>query len=280
MLSTELLSAAFSLASAVSWGAGDFCGGLAARRTGIFQAVIGSQAIGIVLLAGLALGVGERVPSVPALALCGLAGVLGAVGLLALYRALAEGRMGIAAPVSGVLSAGVPAIAAALVDGAPGALKLAGFGVALLAVWLVSRGPGATVRPRDLGLPILAGFGFGLFIVVIGRANAGAVFWPLVAARAASLTLLTAAALAARQPVWPARRDWALLAGSGVLDAGGNSFLVLAAQTGRLDVAAVLSSLYPASTVLLARAILKEHLSRRQMLGVLAALAAIVLITI
>jgi uncharacterized membrane protein len=280
MLTAELLSAAFSLASAASWGAGDFCGGLAARRAGAFQVVIGSQAVGIVLLAVLAVATGERLPSWTALAICGLAGLAGAIGLLCLYRALAEGRMGIAAPVSGVLSAGVPVIAAAFVDGVPGAVKLAGFGVALLSVWLISRGPGASVRPRDLGLPILAGCGFGLFIILIGRANAGAVFWPLVAARAASLVVLTISAGLGRQPALPGRGDWPLLAASGVLDAGGNTFLVLAAQTGRLDVAAVLSSLYPASTVLLAGSILKEHLSRRQMLGVLAALAAIVLITI
>lgn len=280
MFGTTLLSAALGLASAAAWGAGDFCGGLATRRAGLYPVVIGSQLIGLILMAVLALAAGERVPPLASLAVCGLAGVLGAVGLLALYRALAEGRMGLAAPVSGVLTAALPVAAAGFLEGWPGWLKLAGFGLALLGVWLISRGPGSAFQVRGLGLPILAGLGFGLFIILISRANAGAVFWPLAAARAASLCMLAGAAAYARQPALPGRGQLGLVACSGVLDSGGNAFLVLAAQAGRLDVAAVLSSLYPASTVLLAWSILKEHLSRRQSLGVLAALAAIVMITV
>lgn len=280
MLTLELLSAVLGLASAASWGAGDFFGGLAAKRTGLYQVVIGSQFVGVIILAVLALAFQEVVPPTFSLLVAALAGLAGAVGLLALYRALALGRMGLAAPVSGVLSAAIPILAAAFLDKLPGWLTLAGFAVALVAVWLISRSEDMVFRFSDLGLPLLAGFSFGLFIAIISRYSAGAVFWPLVAARVASLTAMTLfARFVVRQPVLPERAHLPLIVASGILDAGGNAFLVLASHTGRKDVAAVLSSLYPASTVLLAWAILKEKLTRWQSLGVLAALISIVMIT-
>ena len=280
LITSGLVSALLGLASAATWGAGDFCGGLASKRTGLYQVVIGSQLIGVVLLASLAVLIGEPIPPVINLIGCGLAGLLGVIGLLALYKALAIGRMGIAAPVSGVLSAAVPVLAGAYLEGWPTQLKLFGFGLALVGVWLVSRSDNVPIQLRDLGLPLIAGLSFGMFIVLINRVNAGGVFWPLVAARVASLSGLTVVAFVTRQPRLPSRADLPLVGLSGLLDAGGNTFLILAAQAGRLDVAAVLSSLYPASTVLLAWVILKERLSRWQSVGVLAALLAIVLITI
>jgi drug/metabolite transporter (DMT)-like permease len=280
MLPLELLSAFLGLTSAISWGAGDFFGGLAAKRTGLYQVVIGSQFIGVIILVIMALIFQEVVPPFINLAIAGFAGLAGAVGLLCLYRALALGRMGLAAPVSGVLSAAIPILAAAFLDKLPGWLTLAGFAVALVAGWLISRSEDVVFRLSDLGLPLIAGFSFGFFIAIISRFSAGAVFWPLVAARVASLTALTLFALFTRQRILPARPELGLILASGVLDAGGNAFLVLAAHLGRKDVAAVLSSLYPASTVLLAWAVLKEKLTRWQSIGVLAALAAIVMITI
>jgi drug/metabolite transporter (DMT)-like permease len=209
-----------------------------------------------------------------------VAGLAGAVGLLALYRALAVGRMGVAAPVSGVLSAAVPVIVALFLDAPPGPLKFAGFGIALVGVWLVARTDDAHVDLDALGLPIAAGLGFGLFIVIIGRASAGAVFWPLVASRVASLALLSSIGAATKSGVLPERRDWPIVALAGAFDAGGNAFLVAAGHAGRLDVAAVLSSLYPAGTVLLAWSLLHERITRGQLIGLAATLAAIVAITV
>jgi drug/metabolite transporter (DMT)-like permease len=280
MIGSAWVSALLGLASAASWGAGDFCGGLATKRAGVYQVVIGSQWVGLVAVAILAVLTGERPPSIGNLLGCGLAGLLGVAGLLALYQALADGRMGIAAPISGVLSAMVPVLAGAYLEGWPGWLKLSGFGLALVGVWLVSRSASVAFQLRDLRLPLIAGLCFGTFIVLISRVNGGAVFWPLVAARLASLGALGLVAYFTHQPSLPTRSDWPLVSLSGLLDAGGNAFLVLAALAGRLDVAAVLSSLYPASTVLLAWFILKEQLSRWQLVGVLAALSAIVMITI
>jgi drug/metabolite transporter (DMT)-like permease len=274
-----LASGAFGLASALSWGAGDFCGGVATKRVGAYAVVIGSQAAGVTALVGFALATGEPVPPVANLIGCGLAGLAGAVGLLALYRALAIGRMGVAAPISGVLSAALPVLAGALFEGLPRPLTLFGFALALVAVWLVARSDDAAIRVSELGLPVLAGVGFGLFIIIIGRASAGAVYWPLVAARVASLIVLTAIASIGGHALWPERQHMVVVALAGLFDAAGNAFLVMAAHAGRLDVAAVLSSLYPAGTVLLAWAILRERISRWQLAGLIASLAAIVAIT-
>lgn len=275
-----VFSVLFGLASAASWGAGDFCGGLASKRTGLYQVVIVSQLIGAILLLILALVTGEPIPALSVLIITAIAGLLGAGGLLALYRSLAQGRMGLAAPVSGVLSAAVPVIVAAFLDKLPDWLKVVGFILALIAVWLISRSEGVAFRLNDIGLPLFAGLCFGGFIAIAGRVAQGSIFWPLVAARVASITALTLFALFTRQPIIPARSDLPLLISSGILDAGGNAFLILASQAGRKDVAAVLSALYPASTVLLAWVVLKERLTRWQTVGVLAAFASIIFISI
>ena len=199
-------SVVFGLLSAAIWGAGDFCGGLATRRAGAYAVVIGSQSGGTRLLVGLALGLREPFPPAGAWLWGALAGLAGAVGLLALYQALASGRMGVAAPLSAVFAAALPVAAAAVVDGLPGALTLAGFALALGGVWLLSRPEGAArFQPRDLGLPLLAGAGFGLFFVFIDQAGQAATFWPLVASRSASLTLMLSLTLLARQAPLPAR---------------------------------------------------------------------------
>ena len=272
-------SAALGLTTAASWGAGDFCGGLATKRANVHGVVIGAHASGAVVFVALALVSREPVPALVNLVACGAAGLFGALGLLALYRALAMGRMGIAAPVSGVLSAAVPVVAGTVLEGGPGAVRLTGFALALMAVWLVSRGDDGAFRAGDLGLPVAAGLGFGLFIVIIGRASAGGVFWPLVAARVASLCALTLVARLSRQRLLPAR-GLTLVVLAGLLDGAGNAFVVLAAHAGRLDVAGVLCSLYPATTVILAWVFLRERISRWQFAGLMLALSAIVMITL
>jgi drug/metabolite transporter (DMT)-like permease len=189
------------------------------------------------------------------------------------------------APVTAVLSAAIPVIVGILAEGVPPILVLVGFGLAVTAVWLLSGGRRADGLRRDeLGLALLAGLGFSLFFVFIDQFSAGVVFWPLVAARAASIPLLLIFMLYRQWTgvQWAAigRRLWPIIALAGVLDSGGNYFFALATQSGRLDIAAVLASLYPASTVLLARLILKETLGPRQWLGVGVALVALVLITL
>lgn len=278
MLGGDTAAVVFGLASALSWGAGDFSGGLATKRAPVFGVLAIGHTVGLLLLIVLALVWGEPLPSAADLGWGLVAGLAGAVGLAALYRALAIGQMGMVAPLSAVLTAALPALFGVLSDGLPGARTLAGFGLALLAIWLVA-GTGAARRARDgLGLAVLAGCAFGLFFILVHRAGATAVFWPLVAARIGSLGLVLPIAIGRRQLLGPDRRLLVPVLLSGALDVAGNACFVLAGQAGRLDVAAILASLYPASTVLLAALLLGERVLRVQVAGIVAALAAIVLI--
>jgi drug/metabolite transporter (DMT)-like permease len=274
-------SVAFGLASAVSWGAGDFSGGLASRRAPAIGVVIASQGVGVALLVLLAIATGEAAPAPGHLGWAALAGANGALGLLALYSALASGRMGIAAPVSGVVGAAVPVLVGAILHGSPGVLRLAGFALALAGVWLLTAAGAGVDRagPGTLVLPLLAGVSFGLFLVFIHRAGGSTVLWPLTVARATSMGVLAVIGGATGTLRLPGRSALALTCLAGLLDTGGNAFFLLAAQAGRLDVAGVLSSLYPASTVLLACLLLGERLTGRQTAGALATLAAIVCVS-
>ena len=265
--------------SAACWGAGDFSGGLATKRSSVYSVIIGSQVVGAVMLIGLALAFSERMPSREHMLWGGAAGLAGTAGLIMLYRALASGRMGSAAPVSAVITAMLPAIFGMWVEGLPGAPKLIGFGLALIGVWFVSRTEQGSTRIDDLRLPVAAGICFGVFLVIINRVSESAILWPLASARVASVSALLVFATVTNQPRRPHLRRLPLIAAVGGLDALGNAFFALAGQIGRLDVAAVLSSLYPATTVWLAWLILKERITRPQTVGIVAALAAIVLIT-
>jgi len=275
---SEFAPVVFGLASAAFWGAGDFCGGLATRRTSAIGVIIASQIVGVILLIGLALAFSEKMPQLAYFIGGGVGGLAGTVGLLALYRALATGRMGLAAPVSGLVGAIVPIVFGAFAEGLPDTPQLIGFGLALLAVWFISRAEDGAIRVGELGLPILAGLSFGVFFIIINRVSDTAVLWPLVGARLASLATLITLTMFTRRRWRPEGNRLPLIALVGVMEVGGNAFFALAGQVGRLDVAAVLSSLYPATTVWLAWLILKERFTRLQSIGIVAALVAIGLI--
>jgi drug/metabolite transporter (DMT)-like permease len=281
MISSELLAIAFGLASAASWGSGDFSGGLATRQGSVYSVVLISQLIGAVFLVALAFSLGERVASPGNLILGGLAGVSGAIGLVALYRGLASERMGVVAPIAAMVTAAIPILVSLFTEGLPAASQLVGFGIALSAVWLLSSGgDGGAIQARELGLAATAGLGFGAFFLLIDRVSESAVLWPLVAARVASIGFLLLLTMARRGWERPARNLLPLIALSGIFDTGGNAFFAMATRMGRLDIAAVLSSLYPAATVLLAWLILKERLMPQQWIGIIAALVALVFIAL
>jgi drug/metabolite transporter (DMT)-like permease len=275
---TELAAVGFGLAASLSWGTSDFSGGMAAKRVHIFGVMTISYAVGLVLLIALAVARGEPVAAASDLMWAAGAGLAGAAGLTAQYRALAVGRMGIVAPVAAVLGATIPVIFSAFSEGVPGSLRVIGFGLAILGVALISRARTAGSGADGLGLAVIAGMGFGLFFILIDQVSDDAVFWPLVAARGASFAVLLIVALSSGQAWLPSRSGLRIVLLAGALDVGGNTFFLLAAQSGRLDVASVLSSLYPAVTVILARGILKEHVTRAQGIGIAAALIAIPLI--
>lgn len=269
----------FGLAASLCWGSGDFNGGLASRRSNSSSVVIAAYAVGFVLLVGLALLWREPFPSLLDMLWGGLAGLAGGVGLISFYSALSIGRMGIAAPVSAVLTASLPVLFSALTQGLPSLIQLGGFVLALLAIALISRPERAKGRPEGIGLALLAGCGFGCFFILISRVSPSATFWPLAMARFTSVLFLLIVVRIRQQPVLPKMTVAPLVLLAGVLDAIGNAFFVLAAHTGRLDIAAVLSSLYPAATMLLAAILLRERVTRVQGVGILLALIAVPLIS-
>lgn len=280
MIDLSLLPAVFALSAAATWGAGDFTGGMAARRVGSFRTIFISYIFGLLGLAAVALATREAL-SAPADLLWGaLAGLLGVVGLGCLLRGFSIGRMGVVAPISAVLGTAIPVLFTALTQGLPREVQLAGFALAVVGIWLLSRPEALGRRPAGLGFALLAGLGFGAFFTALGQVGQGAVFWPLVAGRLACVVALASIAVAARRPVRVPRPALGLIALAGLLDVLGNLFFLLAVQAGRLDVVTVLSSLYPAITTLLARLVAGEHMAPLQVAGVTASVLAIVLITI
>jgi len=283
-----LLSILYGILSAATWGAADFVGGLASKRTSPYRVLFLAEIAGFIPFIALALLVREPVPSLGDMLLGAGSSLIGLSGLLLLYRALATGQMTIAAPVSALFAAFIPVIFGFFALGAPSPATMIGFGLAFVAVWLISQtdatdwhSPLQGLRNlANLRLPLLSGLFFGLYFLVIHRATLNAFFWPLVAARFAGFAMFGLFALFTRQPALPPRDVWGLCIINGVIDIAGNGFYILAAQAGRLDVAAVLSALYPASTVLLAWIVLKEKINWLQAFGVLLAFVAIVLFTL
>jgi drug/metabolite transporter (DMT)-like permease len=278
-MGSEVLILFCGLASAMSFGAGDFCGGLATKRNSVFGVIVISQLFGLALLFFLAVTLAAPIPTSAHLIIGGLAGIVGTLGLAALYSGLARGNMGIVAPVSAVVAAAVPVIVGILNEGLPSNWQLAGLVVALCAIWFLAGGGSDTsVQVRELGLPIAAGLAFGLFFILIDQVSTSAILWPLVAARVSSIVLLSIFITIRGSGKMPAWNQLAIIVLAGIFDAGGNMLFALATRLGRLDISAILASLYPAGTVLLAWFILKERLTLRQWVGVVTALAALVLI--
>jgi drug/metabolite transporter (DMT)-like permease len=280
MISPELAAVFFGLAASASWGAGDFSGGLATKRASVISVIAVGHAVGFVVLLLLALMSREMFPPIGDLVWGCAAGLSGAIGLTAFYRALAGGQMGITAPITAVVAAVLPILVGVFSEGLPDTPHLAGFALAVVSVFLLSYATGTAWNSSGIGLAIFGGIGFGMFLVLINLVESEAVFWPLVAARVASTIVMTGLVFKRQLPLPTERRLWLPMLVTGALDALGNAFFVLAAQAGRLDVAAVLSSLYPAMTILLARLILKEQLGRFQIVGIALALVAISLIVI
>lgn len=276
------------LLSAAIYGAADFTGGLAAKRVAALTVVVWSQLAGLVVLAVVLPLTVDAPPLTSDLALGAVAGVAGGSGVALLYRALARGRMTVVAPITAVGAAAVPVIVGLLLGERPGLLPLVGVVVALVAVVLVSSSPepagdGHTTADGPLGLrpgvaeAIVAGLAFGVFFIVLDATSDGAGLWPLLGARTSILVCGAAALLSGTSLNLP-RAAAPRIAAAGVLDMAANVLYLLAAKEGLLSLVAVLVSLYPASTVLLARFVLKERLARVQLVGLGATLGGVVLI--
>lgn len=271
------LTVVFGLAAAIAWGAGDFGGGIASRRVPVYCVVLVSQATGAVLCVALALLLGEAFPVGLDLVWCAIAGVLGAFGITMLYRGLAIGRMGIVAPVTGVLAAVIPVVAGFLTEGIPAPMVLIGIVLAVLAVILVSRVASETGGRAGLVEALTGGTAIGLFGVAIAQLNPGDIFADLGTIRIVQGLFVVIAMVATRSAWRPGNLLLPLIL-IGALDTAGNGFYLVAVQTGQLAIASVLSAMYPVVTVILAAVVLREPVTRDHTIGIGLAGAAIALI--
>jgi len=272
-----------ALSSALVYGAADFCGGLAARRSAVLAVVGVSQLAGLLALLLLLPALGGR-PTPTDAAWGAAAGLAGALGLAVFYRALAAGVMSIVAPVTAVCAASVPVVVGVAMGESLRLTAVLGIGLALTAVGLVAAEGGRpslrSARRAGLGAALLAGTAFGVFFVLLDQPSEDSGLWPLVPARAASLLLVLVAAGGSGSRPRLAAGAVPLVALAGVLDMAANALFLLAAREGLLAIAGVLASLYPVSTVLLAQVVLQERLHRSQVLGLGAAVGAVALIAL
>ena len=275
----EMLGVLFGLASALVWGGGDFSGGLAARRNHPLQVLVVASLSGLLMLALLALVSREGLPTSKNAAWAAAAGISGAVAIAALYRGLATGHAAEVAPVAALVGAAIPVAIGSWIHGWPPVAQVTGFATALPGVWLVSRSARAADEPpsTSFGFACLAGIGIGGFLVLMARVDTGPVFAPLVVARTVSLCAgLLLVSVLGLHPLRLHRPAVACLAGC--LDAAGNVLYLIATRYARLDVAAVLASMYPATTVALACWLMSQRVTRVQWLGVALCLVAVALL--
>ncbi|MEO8870654.1 MAG: DMT family transporter [Granulicella sp.] len=284
-----------ALAAALFWGGGDFSGGMGVKTVGgstggALRVVVLSHLTSFTVLTIYAALRGMPVPHGAILAWGVGAGIAGGLSLTAFYIALSRGAMGVSAAISGLLAAAIPAVISLLEDGSPGGWRLGGFVVAGVAIWMIAVGPQTmdTGKTSDKGttlLAVLAGAGFGIYFVALKMAGSAGPVVTMATARVGSMGVCSLLLLVfwmkgggEKVRITGKAIRWVLLAA--LLDTSGNMMFIAATQAGRLDVAAVLASLYPASTILLAAYVLKERPTRRQGLGMLVAAAAVVMITL
>ena len=271
----------FGMGAALSYGLADFIGGLVTKRTSVFAVVLWSQVAGTLLIA-VALPLFEGDYSTSAVLWGAASGVTGGIGVLFLYRGLATGRMSVVAPLTAVEAATIPVLFGFAIGERPSELALVGVIVALAAVYLVSSNPviGEEDGPTASGIPhaLAAGAAFGAFFILLDQAGDGSGMWPLVGARGASITTSVVGGLLMHGSLRAERSAMPGIFAAGALDVIANIFYLLATRRGLLALAAVLTSLYPATTVVCARVVLKEIVHRRQLVGLALVFASIGLI--
>ena len=267
------------LISAVVWGAADFCGALSTRRAPVLSVLILAEVAGFILLVIAAFAFAERFPAGNAIAYSVAAGLSGTTGLGCLYHGLATGRASVVAPLAAVVGASIPAIYTSFTVGPAGKIQLLGFAIALVAITLASQSNKEEKGGKAIPFAFLAGLGFGGFFILMDQASGPqSTFLPLAIARSFPIPLMLLISAVRKTPLLPPRNAVVLVVLTGILDAAGTVFFLLSSTLGRLDVATILSSLFPASTVILSRLILQEPISLIQKVGVVLALIAIVLI--
>ena len=289
-------NALVALGAAATWGGGDFSGGMGVKAAGgtlrgALRVITIAHTVSLIALALVVVVLRQGLPTGAPLAWGLAAGVAAGLSLAAFYLALARGAMGASAAVSGLLAAGIPVVVSWFLEGVPTWLQGIGFLIAAIAIWLIAAGgedhataSGASAR-MTMALALTGGIGFGIYFVALERANKLGVFEPMLLARIGSiatcllmLLVTTNRSQRTRSALNRNARFWIL--GIALLDTAGNLLFITATRLGRLDAAAVLASLYPASTILLAAWHLHERPRPTQTLGMLLALGAVVLMTI
>jgi drug/metabolite transporter (DMT)-like permease len=283
----------YSVAAVFLWGAADFAGGYGSRRANAFVLTAFSHLCAFALMFAIAFAQHGAFPSGASIVWALLAGAIGGFSLAIFYRALALGQMGLTAPIAALLGAAIPTMVDIALEGSPSRWTVGGFGLAILAIWLITRPEpsheeasakessdkkaDASGRPTGVAMAALAGVGFAGFYLCVHQAT-GSPTWIAAISRIGSFTTTGIAVLATRAPLRLDRPRAALGMLAGFFDISASALFIFASQHGRLDQAVVITSLYPAVTVVLARLVLEEHFSLWKFVGLLAALAAVPMI--
>ncbi len=277
-VAAQYIPAAYSLTAVGVWGTSDFLGGVGARRVNAFLFTAIAHISGLVVIGALALIAREPFLANTSVVWSLISGAVGGIALALFYRSLASGNMGLVAPVAAVLGAAIPTLVTAFAEGFPGYRHVLGFILAGIGVWLISRTEGDAGRPEGLGMAVLAGIGFAGFYLCVHQAGNSSPLWIAACSRSGALLVTGSIVLFGRHLRAVPTPVLGIAVVAGILDITGSAVFIRASQIGRLDDAVVLSSLYPAITVLLARIFLHEHFSRARTLGMVAAIAAVPMI--
>lgn len=279
LIPASLAVVALGLVASLGWGVADFGGGLTSRRGPVLGVLLGSQFAGLVVgVPILALGHEPVMQPTDVLIAVG-GGTLGAAGLALLYRGLSVGRMGVVAPVAAVLTAALPVGFGFITEGIPSNFAIVGIGFAAVGVVLVSRSPAAPDgRPSGLWYGIAAGTVFGLFTVAASLLGDDLILSPVVLIRTTSVLAVAAWILVRRRPWRVPRSLWPAMSAIGAIDMLATVAYLAAINIGPLAIAAIIASLYPVITTILAALVLRERVTAIHAIGILAAGAAVVLI--
>jgi drug/metabolite transporter (DMT)-like permease len=274
--------AAYSVTAVFLWGAADFAGGYGSRRANAFVLTAFAHVCAFILMCTVSLGQHSAFPDRTSILWALTAGAVGGFSLAIFYRALASGQMGLTAPIAALMGAAIPTLSDIAMEGAPSRWSIGGFVLAVVAIWLITlpEPTGRSVdggRPAGVAMAALAGVGFAGFYICSHQAS-GSPLWIATISRVGSFLATAIAVAATRAPLQLDTPRAGLGAVAGIFDISASALFIYASQRGRLDEAVVITSLYPAVTVLLARMFLKEHFSRWKFIGLLAALAAVPLI--
>jgi drug/metabolite transporter (DMT)-like permease len=281
----DVVSILLALAASVAWGVSDFLGGFISRRLAIAAVLLISQVVGLALALPLAALHAAPVLDARTVVFAAAGSASGLVGITALYRGMSVGLVSIVAPISAT-GAAVPVLFGVLRGERPAAIQSLGIVLALVGIVLASRAagePNSASRPvlaRGVGLAVVAALGFGGYFVLLHEASVRDVLWATVVQRLAGVCIVAVVVLAMRTSL---RVGWARLPSLllvGTLDTGANVLYAFASTLGLVSLAAVLASLFPVVTVILARVVLHERLSAYQGIGVVSALAGVALISV